>query len=297
MEQSAEQNDSFWHLLHLRNFRLLWGAGALSAIGDQFDLIAFPWLVLMVTGDPLAVGAVIAVSGIPTVFFMLLGGSLVDRFSPLPIMQASNVTRIVLGVSLAALILTGKVDLWLIYPFALVKGIADAFYYPGQGAILPRVVSSERLRQSNAVLQTTAELSGLVGPTLAGALIAFFSAGEGRPSSAVTDLAGLDVPGGANMTGIGLAFAFVGFAFVVSSLLLAWIRLGHQKGESADRTDEDVGILRSIGAGIRFVRADTAMFTIFLLIAGVELLVEGPVIVGIPILAGTKLAEGARRWE
>ena len=87
----------------------------------------------MVTGDPLAVGAVIAVSGIPTVFFMLLGVSLVDRFSPLPIMQASNVTRIVLSVSLATLILTGRVELWLIYVFALVKGIADAFYYPGQG--------------------------------------------------------------------------------------------------------------------------------------------------------------------
>ena len=40
----------------LRNFRPLWGAGALSAIGNQFDLIAFPWLVLMVTGDPLAGG-------------------------------------------------------------------------------------------------------------------------------------------------------------------------------------------------------------------------------------------------
>ena len=48
----------------MRNFRLLWGAGALSAIGDQFDLIAFPWLVLLVTGDPLAVGLVIAVSGV-----------------------------------------------------------------------------------------------------------------------------------------------------------------------------------------------------------------------------------------
>ena len=42
MEQSAEQKDSFRHLLRLRNFRLLWGAGALSAIGDQFDLIASP---------------------------------------------------------------------------------------------------------------------------------------------------------------------------------------------------------------------------------------------------------------
>ena len=292
MEQPAAQNTSFRHLLGLRNFRLLWGAGALSAIGDQFDLIAFPWLVLLVTGDPLAVGAVLAVSGIPTVFFMLLGGSLVDRFSPLPIMQVSNVTRVGLSLSLAALILAGQVELWLIYPFALVKGIADAFYYPSQGAILPRIVSTGQLRQSNAVLHTTAELSGLVGPTMAGALIAFFSAGAGRPLSAVPGLSGLELPGGA-LTGIGLAFALVGLAFVVSALLLAWMRLGDQQAEAARRTDDGGGILRSIGAGIRFVRADTAMFTMFLLIAGVELLVEGPVIVGIPILADTQLAEGA----
>lgn len=72
----VQQNGSLLQLLRMRNFRLLWGAGGLSAIGDQFDLIAFPWLVLLITGDPLAVGAVIAVGGIPTVVFMLLGGSL-----------------------------------------------------------------------------------------------------------------------------------------------------------------------------------------------------------------------------
>ncbi len=139
----------------------------------------------MVTVDPLAVRAVIAVSGIPTVFFMLLGGSLVDRFFPLPIMKASNVTRIV------------------------------------------------------------------------------------------------------------LAFACMGLPFIFSSLLLVWIRLKRQKGDSTDRADEDAGILRTIGEGIRFVRADSAMFTMFLLNSGVELLVECSVIVGIPILAGTKMAEGA----
>ena len=161
----------------MRNFRLLWAAGALSAIGDQFDLITFPWLVLLVTGDPLAVGAVIAVSGVPTVFFMLLGGSLVDRFSPRAMMQVSNILRVALSVSLATLILTGLTELWLIYLFALLKGISDSFYYPAQLAIVPSIVPSERLRQSNAVIQTTAELGGLVGPMLAGGLIAFFGTG------------------------------------------------------------------------------------------------------------------------
>ena len=70
-EQSA--NPSFWKLIRTRNFGLLWGAGGLSAIGDQFDLIAFPWLVLIVSGDPVAVGIVLAVGNIPTIFFILVG--------------------------------------------------------------------------------------------------------------------------------------------------------------------------------------------------------------------------------
>ena len=50
----------------LRRFRLLWGAGTLSAIGDQFDLIAFPWLVLLLIGDSLAVGAIFVVGSVST---------------------------------------------------------------------------------------------------------------------------------------------------------------------------------------------------------------------------------------
>ena len=288
----AQRKESFWQLIRMRNFRLLWGAGGLSAIGDQFDLIAFPWLVLLITGDPLAVGAVIAVSGIPTVFFMLLGGTLVDRFSPRSIMQVSNILRVALSVSLATLILTGLTELWLIYLFALLKGISDSFYYPAQLAIVPSIVPTERLRQSNAVIQTTAELGGLIGPILAGGLIAVFGNG-GEPVKAVASLAGRVDMAGAGMTGIGLAFAVVGIVIFVSSLLLVLMRLDRPNRESADRTTKEVGILKSIGEGIRFVRADAAMFTMFLLIVGIELMVEGPVIVGLPILANTKLAEGA----
>ena len=98
---------------------------------------------------------------------------------------------------------------------------------------------------------------------------------------------------GAGMTGIGLAFAVVGILIFVSSLLLVLMRLERPNRESANRTTKDLGILKSIGEGIRFVRADAAMFTMFLLIVGIELMVEGPVIVGLPILANTKLAGGA----
>lgn len=275
----------------MRNFRLLWGAGSLSAIGDQFDLLAFPWLVLLITGDPLAVGTIIAVGGIPTVLFMLVGGSLVDRFAPRLIMQISNVLRILIGSALAALILTGLINLWILYFFALIKGITDAFYYPAQSAMLPSIVTKEQLRQSNAVMQTTAELSGFVGPMAAGGLIAFFSG--------TSTLAANPAPDQTSMTGVGLAFVVLAIAFAVSALLLAVMKL--ERKETVSSTSEQVdndeekndNIFASIGAGLRFVRADAAMFTLFVLIAGIEFFVQGPVIVGIPVLANNHLPEGA----
>ncbi len=292
-EPVAQQKGAFRQLLRMRNFRLLWGAGALSAIGDQFDLIAFPWLVLLITGDPLAVGAVVAVGGIPTVLFMLLGGSLADRFSPRAIMQVSNIMRIALSAGLAALILAGLAELWLIYLFALLKGISDSLYYPAQLAIVPDVVPSERLRQSNSIIQTTVDLGGFVGPMFAGALIAFLGTGGGPAAPSFESLPGHQEAGGADLTGVGLAFATVGLVIFVSSLLLALVRLERPGRDSADQDTKDAGIFKSIGEGIRFVRADAAIFTMFLLIVGIELMVEGPVIVGLPVLANTRFVEGA----
>lgn len=284
----------FRQLLRSRNFRLLWGAGGLSATGDQFDLIAFPWLVLLLTGDPIAVGTVIAVGNIPTVFFMLLGGGLVDRFSPRLIMQSSNLLRLILGATLAALILTGQIAVWLIYPLALLKGLADALYYPAQGALLPRIVAPGQLRQGNAVVQTTFQLSGILGPALAGALIALFSNGSGAAPAALSGLTGgASAPDAAGLTGLALVFASVAAVFLLSALLLTFLRLETAAPDDVETDPAAAGIFHSILQGIKFVRADAAMFILFLLIAGIGLLIEGPVIVGIPILANSKMAQGA----
>ena len=58
-----------------RNFRLLWAGEGVSLIGDQFYLIALPWLVLKLTGDPLAMGTVLALAAVPRALFMLVGGA------------------------------------------------------------------------------------------------------------------------------------------------------------------------------------------------------------------------------
>ena len=273
-------NPSFRQLIRTRNFGLLWGAGGLSAIADQFDLIAFPWLVLLVTGDPLAVGIVISVGSIPAVFFMLLGGSLADRYGPRLIMLFSNATRIVLVITLAVLILTDMTSLWVIYLFSLLKGTADSFYYPAQLAVLPRVVPTGLLRQSNAVIHTTSELSGFIGPALAGSLIALFHSGG-------------PMGGGSDKTGIGIVFAVMAVALLVSSLMLLILRIDSSSADSEGTDAAESSVLSSIAQGIRHVRSDGSMLAVFLLIAGVEILIEGPVTVGLPVLSEMRFAEGA----
>ena len=291
------RGNAIWELLKTRDFRLLWGAGTLSAIGDQFDLIAFPWLVLLLTGDALDVGAIIAVGSVPTVLFMLIGGSVVDRASPRLILQISNVARVFLGSVLAAFVLTGMVNLFLLYLFALAKGIADAFYYPAQAAILPRIVGDKQLRHANAIIQTTTESSGFFGPMLAGALIAFFSG----TNNVTLSLDSITAAARTGTSGVGLAFAVVAAVFLISFLLLAFLQMNPEVIESADKSGRNhsakekggESIWASIADGFRFVRSDAAMFTLFLLIAGIELFVQGPVIVGIPVLADTQLPQGA----
>src|SRR5690349_6874969 len=66
------------NVLKIRNFRLLWIGEGISLLGDQFYMIALPWLVLSLTGNALAVGAVMAIAGIPRALFMLIGGALTD---------------------------------------------------------------------------------------------------------------------------------------------------------------------------------------------------------------------------
>src|ERR1700704_2604588 len=88
--------------LSIRNFRLLWIGESISLLGDQFYMIALPWLVLQITGSALALGTVMALAAIPRALFMLLGGALVDRFSPRLVMIVSNFLRLVLVGLLSA---------------------------------------------------------------------------------------------------------------------------------------------------------------------------------------------------
>src|SRR5262252_6371095 len=107
LNPAAKRANPMSQVLAHRDFRLLWLGQTASLIGDQFYLIALPWLVLRLTGDPLALGAVLALAGVPRAVFMLVGGAVTDRFSPRWIMLLSDIVRLALVAALAGLAVTG----------------------------------------------------------------------------------------------------------------------------------------------------------------------------------------------
>ena len=94
-------------VMALRDFLLLLSGTATSLLGDQFALIATPWLVLKLTGDPTALGIVLALEGLPRAVFMLLGGAITDRISPRLVMLISDVIRFMLTVLMASVVFMG----------------------------------------------------------------------------------------------------------------------------------------------------------------------------------------------
>ncbi|MGH8414991.1 MAG: MFS transporter [Gammaproteobacteria bacterium] len=258
-----------------RNFNLLFGGSSISALGDQFTLVALPWLVLKLTGDPAALGIVLAVMALPRAAFMLIGGAVVDRMSPRRVLLGARAANAVCIAVLALLVLTGGIHMWMIYLLALGIGLSTAFAYPAGTAILPQLMQPQQLRSSNALIMGMRQLSMIVGPVLAGFVI---SMGASSHTHTLEDARGM-----------GLAFSIDAVSFIFSLVSLVMIRI-HSDSHPVKITG---GVLASVLAGIRSVWADLPLRAFVLYIACVAVFVGGPIQVGLPVLADTRLNLGA----
>jgi MFS family permease len=250
---------AFFHPLAARDFRLLWLGESVSLLGDQFYLVALPWLTLQLTGSGLALGTVLMAAAIPRLLFMLVGGALADRLSPRTLLLASNAVRALLATALAALVLTSGITLWSLYLFAFAFGVADAFFQPAMLAIVPRLVDREALAPSNALLQITGQLTEVLGPALAGLVIA------------------------AGATWV--AFAIDAVTFVFTTLLLLLIHGGRPAPADTAAPRPPSNLLREMLAGLRSIWREPQMRTFLLLIMGINFFLIGPVGAGLPALA------------
>lgn len=273
---SSSTSSSFRALLQSRNFILMWLGEAISLIGDQFYMIALPWLTLQLTGDAFAMGIVLAIGGIPRALFMLVGGALTDRFSSRAVMLFSNLCRMLLVALLAVTVLTGMIQVWMLFIFALVFGLLDALFFPAQSSIVPQLVKTGQLQTANSIVMMTQQLSLFGGPILAGAMIALFSPTASNSS---------------DLTGIGAAFGIDALTFLVSAITLWMIRMPKIKSKSSDAPEQDV--ISAIRNGLQYVRQSPTLRSVFTLIVFANVLIAAPMTVGIPVLADSRLVEGA----
>jgi MFS family permease len=261
-------------VLSIRDFFLLWIGQSTSLLGDQFNSIAGAWLVLKMTGDPLALGTVMALGGIPRAIFTVIGGAITDRVSPRKVMLMADLIRLGISALLAAQVLTGTLEVWMIYVYSLVSGIVSGVFAPASMSIAPFILPGVDLQAGNSLMQGSMQLIGFVGPALAGGLIAIF------PDETI---------------GVGLAIAIDALTFLVSVVTLWMMKAGGQV-ISARLPGEKANVWRSIGEGIAYMFKDPALRLMFILVAIANLAFGGPVIVGIPFLADTRFPEGAAAY-
>ncbi|MHC5904324.1 MFS transporter [Streptomyces sp. S6] len=157
--------------LKVRNYRLFFAGQVVSNIGTWMQRIAQDWLVLSLTGSATAVGVTTALQFLPMLLFGLYGGVLVDRFPKRPTLLITQTAMGVAGVVLAALTLSGHVQVWHVYVAAFAVGLATVVDNPARQSFVSEMVGPEQLQNAVSLNSANFQSARLVGPAVAGLMI------------------------------------------------------------------------------------------------------------------------------
>lgn len=153
-----------------RDYMLLWSGQAVSSIGTQVSTIAFPFLVLAMTGSATQAGLMGAVRAVPYLIFSLPAGALIDRRNRKRVMIICDTGRALALGSIPAALLLAQLTLLQLYIVSAVEGTLFVFFNLAEVSCLPRVVPAEQLPAATAQNAATDGTAILIGPPLGGAL-------------------------------------------------------------------------------------------------------------------------------
>ena len=164
--------------LRARNYRLFFAGQSVSLIGTWMTRIATSWLVYRLTDSPVLLGIVGFASTIPSFLLGPIAGVLVDRWDRHRTLTLTQVLSMIQSFALAALALSGIIRIWEIIALALFQGVIGAFDMPvRQSFVIQMVDHRDDLGNAIALNGTMVNSASLVGPAIAGAVIA--AVGEG----------------------------------------------------------------------------------------------------------------------
>jgi MFS family permease len=232
-------------LLRSRDFRNVFIAQSVSVFGDGITPVALTFAVLELTGSGTDLGLVLAAQAIPLVLLALVGGVWADRLPRGALMVASDLVRAAVQITGAVLLLSGTAQIWQLAVLAACHGAAEAFFRPAAGAILPQIVPADRLQQANALMGMSDNFGWMVGPAVAGTLVALIGAGG--------------------------AIAVDGATFLVSAAFLATLRV-----PAIVKTDAARGFFVELRKGWQEVKSRTWLWVMLLRVCLVLFIVIAP---------------------
>jgi MFS family permease len=250
-------------ILKNRDFDLYWTGVVLSQVGSRGTLAANLYQVYQLSGSLAETGLVGAAQAIALLVLSPLGGVYADRLDRRRLLQWSQGTAMVVAAVLAALSLAGHISAWEVLVSVVLTTAAATFDQPARQALIPALVPAPQLPQAFALLNPSRELAVLIGPALAGFLIA--------------------------ANGAGLMYVVDAVSYALLVVVLGLIRTTHLPG--APRHES---VWRQIGDGFVFVRRRRIVWMMMSLDLSATLFSSYRVV--LPALALTRLGIGAKGY-
>jgi len=251
------------------DFLLLWSGQAVSTLGSTVSTLALPLLVLALTHSPAQASFIAAAQAIPYLVLALPAGALIDHWDRKAVMIRCDVVRFLALGSVPLAVAVGQVTIAQLYLVALIAGTALVFFNIAQTAALTHVVPAAQLPRANALDQTVASMAALVGPGLAGAIVAL-----GRTVAA----------------GASLAFLVDSLSYLASVLSLLFIRIPFQQRRP---TVAGHSLRADIADGLRFLWAHRRIRALAL-VSMAAVLVYGSLVLALIVLAQKAFHADAR---
>jgi MFS family permease len=244
-----------------RNFQLFFGGQLISLIGTWMQNVAQAWLVYRLTGSSLLLGSVAFAGQIPVFLVSPLGGIVADRYNRQHVVICTQTVSMILAFIFAGLTLTNRITVTEVFVLAALRGVVNAFDIPGRQAFIVEMVGKEDLMNAIALNSSMFNGARIIGPAIAGVVVA--KIGEG-------------------------------WCFFADAVSYIAVIIGLFMMRVPPRPKRPMGSpIEHIIEGFRFVR-ETAPIRALLLLLGVVSLVAMPYTVLMPVFADRILHGGAR---
>lgn len=158
--------------LEVRNYRLFWIGQLISLTGSWMQTTAQAWLVLQITQSPFALGLVTTLQFLPIMLLSLVGGVITDRLPKQRVILFTQVAALVQAALFGTLVATGAIQLWHVYVLAAFQGVVNAIDNPARQAFVPELTGRDYLVNAVALNSMLFNGARIVGPALAGLVIA-----------------------------------------------------------------------------------------------------------------------------